>query len=196
VSKYSSREELEQLPTAIGMAVADSPDGPWTKFSGNPVLKVSDYSEIFDSFRVDDACLIIRDGRYWLYYKGRQVDHTPRETKMGVAIADNPTGPYIKYAKKPLIFSGHEVLVWPYKAGVVSLVTNAGKERNTMQFAPDGIEFTIMSKVENTPKAPGAYRPDAFTNTRNAAKIHWGISMIHHKQWPYLVRFDCTSDSR
>jgi sucrose-6-phosphate hydrolase SacC (GH32 family) len=56
--------------TAIGMAVSSSPDGPWEKLASNPVLKTSDSHEDFDSLRIDDACLIVRDGKYWMYYKG------------------------------------------------------------------------------------------------------------------------------
>src|SRR5210317_645040 len=64
--------------TAIGIAVSDSPDGPWKKLDSNPVLKASDDPKAFDSMRVDDACLIVRDEKYWLYYKGRQWNNTPR----------------------------------------------------------------------------------------------------------------------
>jgi hypothetical protein len=63
--------------SAIGIAVADSPDGPWEKLSTNPALECSDRPLDFDSMRVDDACLIVLAGRYWLYYKGRQWDRTP-----------------------------------------------------------------------------------------------------------------------
>ncbi len=38
--------------------------------------------------------------------------------------------------------------------------------------------------------APGAFRAQAFTDKRPAENFHWGISMIHHKKWPYLIRFE------
>jgi beta-xylosidase len=79
--------------TAIGVATADSPRGPWLRFEGNPVLYPSDDPEAFDSMRVDDTCFIVRGGEYWMYYKGRQMNQTSGETKMGVAIAKAPTGP-------------------------------------------------------------------------------------------------------
>ncbi|QNN24117.1 hypothetical protein HED60_18205 [Planctomycetales bacterium ZRK34] len=78
--------------TAIGVAVADSPEGPWRKVDQNPVLKAeADHPEAFDSMRVDDAVLIVRDNKVWLYYKGRCVQHRSGgagRTQMGVAIAD------------------------------------------------------------------------------------------------------------
>ena len=92
--------------TAIGVAVSDSPSGPWNTFQGNPILKASEDPRDFDSMRVDDACLIVRDGKYWLYYKGRQWDNTPRNTKLGVAIADRPEGPYVKHASNPIVPGG------------------------------------------------------------------------------------------
>ncbi|HUV62996.1 MAG TPA: GH32 C-terminal domain-containing protein [Sedimentisphaerales bacterium] len=51
----------------IGMAVADRPDGPWQKFSGNPVLSATTDPQAYDSLLVDDAHLLVRNGMYWLY---------------------------------------------------------------------------------------------------------------------------------
>jgi beta-xylosidase len=194
----------QRTKTAIGLAVADSPDGVWRKFPHNPVLTTgksgkwlgmtgtkAELKGDWDSHRVDDACLITRDGKYWLYYKGRQMGLAPRETKMGLAVAAKPTGPYVKHADNPLIKSGHEVLVWPCREGVVSLIGPTGPQKNTIQYAPDGLCFSVKASVKNVPKAPGAYRPDAFADTRSGVGITWGISMVHHKKWPYLVRYDC-----
>ena len=64
--------------SGIGMAVSDSPDGPWKKLAVNPILLTSDDPDKFDSMRVDDACLVVSDGKYWMYYKGRQIDKFPK----------------------------------------------------------------------------------------------------------------------
>ena len=48
----------------IGIAVSNSPDGPWTRLATNPALKNSEERGEFDSHLVDDACLIKRDGQY------------------------------------------------------------------------------------------------------------------------------------
>ena len=93
--------------TAIGIAIADSPRGPWVRFEGNPVLQTSDDPEVFESMRVDDGCLIVRGGEYWMYYKGRQMNRKPNQTKMGLAIATAPTGPYVKHAENPVLDGGH-----------------------------------------------------------------------------------------
>lgn len=157
----------EHTPTTIGVAVSNSPDGPWKKYDGNPVLRPSRHPGKFDSFRCDDTCFVVRDGKYWMYYKGRAVQRN--RTQMGVAIADNPLGPYRKYNEAQTLHSGHEVLVWPVKGGVASFNTY----RNSIYFAPDGVSFKEIGKVPRM-KAPGLYRNDHFQNNAGM-KAQWGV---------------------
>lgn len=172
----------------IGVAVADSPDGPWTKYEGNPVLLPSDKVGDFDSHRIDDTCLIKRDGKYWMYYKGRCFGYSPAFTKMGVAIAEKPTGPFVKYEGNPVISSGHEVCVWPCGNGVATMLVNVGPQRNTLQYSEDGLHFEIVGKLP-TPKAAGPYREDHYQEGYGKG-IRWGICMTDKCDWPYLLRFD------
>lgn len=58
----------KKTPAAFGVAVAESPDGPWKKLDNNPVVKPTGRPDDFDGLRLDDACLIVREGKYWLYY--------------------------------------------------------------------------------------------------------------------------------
>ncbi len=179
--------------SAIGIAVADGPDGPWRKLPANPVLRCSDDPAHFDSMRVDDACLLVRGGKYWLYYKGRQWDNTPGNTRMGVAIAEKPGGPYVKFKDNPIIPGGHEVLVWPRGAGVVALI-NIGPPglRQTLQYAPDGLTFTKLADLPAVPAAAAAYRPEAFTDRGRGGMIDWGLSIKSRPGFlPFLQRFDC-----
>jgi beta-xylosidase len=177
----------DAVPTAIGAAAADSPEGPWEKLPQNPLLLPGESDEQFDSHRVDDSCLIVRDGLCWLYYKGRQQDRSPAETKMGLAVAERPEGPWEKHPDNPLIPTGHEVLCWPDGEGVAALVSRPP----SVYYAPDGLAFEQMTDLDSRPIAPGAYRPDAFEDPNDGASFRWGIS---HKAgpdgWPYLVRFD------
>ena len=53
----------------IGMSWAKSPDGPWTR-SEAPMLKTGAAGE-FDHRFIHDPSLIVRGGKYWLYYKGQ-----------------------------------------------------------------------------------------------------------------------------
>jgi len=174
--------------TAIGMAQSDSPHGPWKKNPANPIVKPSTDHTKFDSYRVDDSCLIKRDGRFWLYYKGRQYSRTPGQTKMGVAMAEQPVGPYVKvhdvFADSSILSGSHEVLVWPKGTGVAALCSIS----KTIQFAADGLHFKPMASVSNRPNAPGGYRPDAFLDVEIPRTMPWGISMVHGRD-PYLRWF-------
>mgnify|MGYP006280753467 CR=1 FL=1 len=174
--------------TAIGVAVADDPNGPWKRYGDGPILLPSDDPNRFDSMRVDDTCLLVRDGRYWMYYKGRQMNHSPGETKMGLAIADAPTGPYEKHPDNPVLDSGHEVCVWPHGPGVGCMVCNVGPQGNTLQYSADGVNFQRVTDCR-PPKAPGPYREDHYGDTAGPG-IRWGISMKTDAERPYLERFD------
>ena len=194
VPKPFNNDGNQVTKSAIGVAASDSPDGPWEKLPNNPILLCSEDPADFDSMRVDDACLIVRDGTYWLYYKGRQWDNTPANTKMGVAIAEQPEGPYIKHAANPVVPGGHEVTVWHFGAGVAAMI-NIGPEgiRRTLQYAEDGIAFRKLADLPAVPSAAGAYRPEAFTDSGKGEMIEWGISIGNQKGFlPFLERFDCT----
>ena len=189
---YTSVEKpySEEALTAIGVAVADSPSGPWTKFVGNPVLRTGSVPS-WDSHRVDDACLIVREGRYWLYFKGREMGLSPRETRMGLAVADQPLGPYEKVVGNPLIDGGHEVLVWRQGPGVAALLQPNGPEGGTLQYSEDGLHFRACAKL-SPPQAPGAYRPDAFQEELPGKGIAWGLRINLSRRTPFLERFTCS----
>ena len=190
VPKPFTNAQPEPTKTAIGVAVADSPLGPFTKFAGNPVLRPGPEGD-FDGLRVDDACLTVRGGRYWLYYKGREKTKLPSQTKMGLAIADHPTGPYVGCEENPVLDSGHEVCVWPHRQGVAALVAPTGPQGGTVQYSADGLHFRPVSEVE-PPSAPGPYRTDAFQDTPFGTGITWGICQNNReKPRPFLMRFDC-----
>ena len=132
----------------------------------------------FDSLRVHDPALLFREGRYWLYFKGEGIGHSNMESKWGVAIADDPLGPYIKSPLNPITNSGHEVMVWEYAGGVGALLTRCGPEKNTIQFAPDGINFQPMSTIITPPQATGALRVPASDNNEPLAGLSWGLSHV------------------
>lgn len=163
----------------IGIAVSDSPDGPWKRLPSNPVLKNNENKDDFDSHLVDDSCLIVRGGKYWFYYKGRQLGKGAAQTKMGLAIAESPGGPYIRHPEK-LVFPGnHEVLAWPQGKGVAALADGLGAKEttNSVLYAEDGIHFTKTHDVIDRPKAGGTYRPEAFTDSNQGEGPTWGVEM-------------------
>lgn len=176
--------------TAIGVAISASPDGPFKRVSEEPILKVSVEPEKFDSYRVDDAALLYRNGKYWLYHKGRSRAHDkegPVHTQMGLAFSSSPLGPFIKYSK-PILPQSHEVMVWQEGSGIGALSSLS----STLEYAPDGIDFTsnqLSVKVKSFPKAPGAYRTDLTSPSTLEKGLTWGISMVMNNDECYLIRY-------
>jgi len=175
----------------IAMSWADSPEGPWTK-AAEPVLRTGSPSA-FDSRNVHDPSLIVRDGKYWLYYKGHPYTDEPCEVPIGwgVAIADKPEGPYVRSDLNPVICGGHETIVWPYREGVCALLLQ-GPEKNSLQFAEDGLNFEVKAHGLDTPVAAGLYRADSFIDTdiQPGPGITWGLYHVRRDKWHYLMRFD------
>ncbi|MGJ8676695.1 MAG: family 43 glycosylhydrolase [Akkermansiaceae bacterium] len=180
----------------IGIAVSDSPDGPWTRTSTEPALTNGDDPEDFDSHLIDDACLIVRDGEYWFYYKGRQIGMSPGETQMGLAIADKPGGPYVKYEKNPVIPGNHEVFVWAQGNGVAAMIGKVGPKTITdsILYAEDGLHFVKTHQVVNGPVGAGGYRPGSFTDQKLGENVEWGVELQYppkkSRGLPYIQRWD------
>jgi len=179
--------------TAIGVALSDSPFGPFTRVSVEPIIKVSVEPEKFDSYRVDDAALLYRNGLYWLYHKGRsRVNEAegPAHTQMGVAYSSNPQGPFIKYYK-PILPQSHEVMIWQEGNGIAALSSLS----NTLEYASDGIDFTsnkLSVKGKSILKAPGAFRSDLTSRFTEEKGLKWGISMVMNGDECYLTRYTLT----
>lgn len=67
----------------IGVAYADSPLGPFEKYSGNPVM-TNGTSDEFDGEHVHlHTCLKLDDGRYALLYTGFGMAHEPTKERAG-----------------------------------------------------------------------------------------------------------------
>jgi hypothetical protein len=83
----------------IGVAVADKPEGPWTRFD-KPIVDVSADKAAFDSLCVTNPGATERpDGGILLIYKAVEyVEGKPMggRVRYGVALADKPEGPYVK----------------------------------------------------------------------------------------------------
>ena len=187
-----SIKELGKLNTAIGLAVAKSPHGPWKKIK-DPILEVSSDPNQFDSFRIDDACLLVRDNKYWLYYKGRQKGKSPKETKMGVAIADKPQGPYVKFEGNPIIMGNHEVVMFPMGKGVGALIGTTGPDHliNSIQHSAKGYTYNKLYNVKNNPVAAGLYNPEAHNQSNKGKMITWGVHIAKRRGYlPFIQRFD------
>ena len=201
---------LTRVKEHIGMAVADTVTGPFRKLDA-PILYTADNGEWdgeeddhfktktkgdFDSHKVHDPSLHFFNNKFYLYYKGERLGEEMygggREIKWGVAIADEITGPYIKSPYNPITNSGHETCLWEYEGGMAMMLTSDGFERNTMQYAKDGINFDIMGVVGRlnvNPHAAGPFRPNEPNFKKPLDGINWGLHMVS-ADWDYIERFD------
>jgi len=187
----------------VSMAWADSPNGPWTR-STETVLELGDTDQ-WDGGAIHDPYPLVYQGKIWLFYKGQPStkDKDWLVRAQGVAIAESPEGPFKKPAINPLLNSGHETFLFPYKEGIAALLCVDGPEKNTVQYAPDGINFEIMASLTCPPVAGGPYCPDAFLDNGDGQGISWGLSHISKstinpddprrvvESDSFLVRFDC-----
>ena len=177
----------------VSMAYSDSPNGPWTTVEG--VVIENGEPGSWDQFSIHDPYPLVYNGKIYIYYKAAYGERPEYLLGAGLAIADNPLGPFKKHPLNPLFNSGHETTLFPFKEGMAALITSNGNESNTIQYAPDGVNFGIASVTALMPKAAGPFVPDAFTSNGNGRGITWGLSHFYNggsrsKVHTMLARFD------
>ena len=178
----------------VAVSSADSPDGPW--IAHNKIVIPNGPKGSWDQYTIHDPYPLIYKGKIYLYYKA-DCDGSPRLVRMqGLAIADDPLGPFEKHPLNPVINSGHESTLFPFKNGIAALVIRDGTERSTIQYAGDGVNFEIAAVSSLMPDAGGPFIPDAFIDGGNRRGITWGISHFTHAggmrtNYSILTRFDC-----
>ncbi|RED95955.1 glycoside hydrolase family 117 protein [Marinoscillum furvescens] len=182
----------------VSVSSADSPAGPWTH-EASEVIPFGKKGA-WDQDATHDPQPIVYDGKIYLYYKAAYNKWPDIRDKYavghGLAIAEDPLGPFEKHPLNPVMTSGHETTYFPFKSGVATIVIKDGNERETIQYAPDGVNFEIASVISLPPIAAGPYTPDAFTDTKEGRGIRWGLSHFINagskgKQHSIIARFDC-----
>ena len=177
---------------------ADSPDGPWTP-THKQVIPFGKKGE-WDQDATHDPQPVVYQGRIYLYYKAAYNKWPDVRDKYavahGLAIADDPLGPFVKHRLNPVLNSGHETTYFPFKEGIAALAIKDGNEHSTMQYAPDGVNFEIACVVDLPPTAAAPFTPDAFTDTGNGRGITWGLCHFINAgtsstQHSIIARFDC-----
>ncbi|MCT4587158.1 MAG: family 43 glycosylhydrolase [Carboxylicivirga sp.] len=178
----------------IGMAVADSPDGPWLKYITNPVLSPGVGLNSPDGFLVDDAAFLVEEQKVYLYYKGfarHEKEGKPirggKNTFLMRAEALTPDGPFVKHPVP--LHRGHEAVVWLEKDGVGSFGTGWSKYKyykSDEYFNFNGVRpLNLMVEPKFKIRAIGVYRPDL--NGEQLSRPSWGICMAPNKG---LARFE------
>ncbi|MCK4872938.1 MAG: alpha-L-fucosidase [Phycisphaerales bacterium] len=134
----------------IGMAIAESPEGPWEKVGGDGlVLRPSDDPEHWTANAsngvVNPAFLKAPDGRYFLYYKSAGA-------RMGVAIAEHLEGPYVhqqeSVTKNELPIEDGYAFQWQGRIHLLTTDNHGLIERGggILWSSEDGLVFTRREK--------------------------------------------------
>ena len=108
IQKQRSMVEQVYSKLKIGIAVADSPGGPWSIYK-NPVLEAR--PGFWDAALVTNpAPCVLPDGRIYLYYRS----NAPEGLRIGIAVASQPEGPYVRLLSDPIMtnFSVEDPFVW------------------------------------------------------------------------------------
>ncbi|MDG1805822.1 family 43 glycosylhydrolase, partial [Flavicella sp.] len=188
----ASGKRGDDCPVAV--SYADSPEGPWTPY--NKIVIPNGAKGEWDEFSIHDPYPLVYKGKIYLYYKSDFGVKGDWIRMQGLATADNPLGPFTKHPLNPVISSGHETSLFPFKGGITALVYKDGNEHNTIQFAEDGVNFEIAAISEMMPYAAAPFVPDAFTDTKDGRGITWGMAHFINlggrgKTHSILTRFDC-----
>lgn len=173
----------------IGVAVADSPAGPWKRFD-KPLIDVTPGG--MDSLMTSNPTVCQGpDGKFVMVYKG-VADKKPLPfggpVLLLVATSDNPTGPFVKHDKPVFVkegvnFAAEDPFVFYYGQKYRAVVkdnaghfTPAGK--SLIQFeSPDGLNWQLcpkplVSKIEvkwqdgTTQKLNSLERPQVWLNEK------------------------------
>jgi len=118
----------------IGMAVADDPEGDWTRFD-KPVIDVSPDSTAYDALMMANPAITVDDnGKVILIYKQVAKNGALRggKVRFGVAFANSLLGPYTK-CPTPIFESkegekswmiAEDPFIWNYKGTIYAIVTD------------------------------------------------------------------------
>ena len=74
-------------------------------------------------------------------------------------------------------------------AGIAAMLTTDGPERNTLQWAPDGINFEIMAYIKGAPEANGLFRCENHDDN-SLEGLRWGLCHEVDGQSGYMKRFE------
>ena len=180
---------------SVSVSHAESPDGPWIPANKEAISTGAEGE--WDQFAIHDPNPLVHDGRIYVYYKSafNRPDHL--WVAQGLAIAEDPFGPFEKHRLNPVLNSGHETTMFPFQEGVACLSIRDGQEHFTVQYAKDWVNFEIASITELMPVAAGPFVPDAFTDSGDGRGITWGLSHFTNagrdwrRRYSVLARFDC-----
>jgi lysophospholipase L1-like esterase len=183
-------EEVRRVePISIGIARLELMEGRVTAHrlnNGEPILNPSERSaKGFDSLRVTGPTPILRNGLYQLYYRGFDFANATGASALGLAIAENPAGPYLRqHEGRAVVPFGGDVLLGIHEGGVMALLTSG---QRGLHWAMDGEHFALLPvQASGILTNAGIWRSEDDSSTASP----WGLHVARSYPHPYLERFD------
>ena len=86
----------------LSVATADKPQGPWSIWSGNPVMRQGEWGE-FDDGGISEAEVLYHSGVFHIFYGGAKLHSNRRETHENIGYAYSLDGyNFTKYGLNPI----------------------------------------------------------------------------------------------
>jgi hypothetical protein len=155
---------------AVGLLLAPSLDGPWTRASDGPIIAPAPDRTGFDGYLCNNPAMVARpDGQIRVYYKGRPVAaekdgrRTAGKMRIGLATAGNLAGPYRKHPGGWVFELDRHIedpCVWHDGTAFRMLLSELGY-RN-----PAGIIVSSSDGVRWSGPEPGYPSPETFTGRK------------------------------
>ena len=162
----------------VGMATATSLDGPWTENPNNPIIPASGEMEGHQIVHTSNPTFVeTPEGKYRIYFKSM----TDRQTKkmaireMSFAESDSLDGPYVNYAKNPVISYREDLVdiedpyVFHYEGMYYMILEDRRGVKNLLDGAP-----LITSETKS-----GGYRPGLIYQSKDG--VDWGIPKVGYR---------------
>ncbi|WP_316793357.1 glycoside hydrolase family protein [Pedobacter frigoris] len=171
----------------IGVAISDSPYGPWKRFD-QPLVDVSKDSTAMDALAVNNPAVAQGpDGRYLMVYKaiGRK-----RPLPFGgpvvhmVAFADHPAGPFKKYAQPVFTVKGNDFpaedpYIW-YQAGKYRAIVKK------MENDKNGKEDAMLVQYESANGLDWVQSKQAIISDKTITWVNERVQKLTHLERPQL----------
>ena len=165
---YSGMRENAYPRWDVGLATAQHLEGPWTKYSGNPIME--DFGYVGGILKVGD--------KYYLY-SNYPIDPESDLVPLALATANSPEGPYTRYEGNPVLSPGppgswdeagcsdskvcyHDgMFLLFYSGNICPNPSKLNEHRTSIGYAysVDGFKFV---KYEDNPVAPWEKNPGCF----------------------------------
>jgi hypothetical protein len=178
----------------IGVAVADSPDGPWTRLTQPACTTQSPLL----GYVVNPAVVQLPSGRYLMLLKGRQFNQPQSATsdamghyRVGWALADKPTGPFtvqptLLFDAAGIVFEDPCVFVW--NGRIYAVV----KDTNGQLSGTRGISWVSGTIGANgytiTWSVPTTATPSALISARQLTWSDGTTTSLNNLERPFILQ--------